>query len=166
MAHPYATVGDMVLRYGLAELNKFPLIQNAGLITQSGGAYESVVLSNILEEASSDIDVFAQLSGYSVPFDIVLTEIKTRCQIIALKKLYDSTHTHTPIENFKQDFKDAYEWLDKLAKKEISLVGVGRSSSVIKVTTLDSNYKNELTIFAIRDYDPDSPEPGRRKGPI
>ncbi|WP_086644603.1 DUF1320 domain-containing protein [Acetobacter sp. DsW_063] len=100
----YATVADMISRYGLDELVAATASRDEPLDTLNQGRVEQA-----LDDASSLIDSYL-IRRYVVPVNPVLPVLKHACCKLARYALATSDRL-TPTDQMRADRKDAQTWL-------------------------------------------------------
>lgn len=107
---PYATLQDLVERFGEQEL--IELTDRAG-----AGVIDADVADRAIQDASGEIDGYVSAAGYPVPLDPVPRLITAYCADIARYRLYDD---HAPEQATKR-YDDAVRFLRAVAKGDVKL---------------------------------------------
>lgn len=105
----YATVSDLVARYGEREIRQRSDRENTGAIDEA-------VVQQALDHATALIDGRLR-KLYAVPLNPVPLEIRDHCQALARWKLYDDRVT----EAVKDEAEHALAELDKIARGLVTL---------------------------------------------
>lgn len=115
MAHPYATVADMILRFREDHLNGF---EGVTIVADADDT-----LQEFLNMSSREMDGYFEQYGYTVPLSPSTPgRAKDLCLIIAYYWLVVSDpEIKDPSESVVDNYTNAIAWLQKLADKEVSL---------------------------------------------
>lgn len=107
---PYATVDDLKVRYGAAEIGEL-------LDRDHDGQADTDVGETAIQEASAEIDTLIA-SRYLVPLTVTVPWLKTACCDLARYRLYDN---EVP-EVVKDRRADVIKHLERIAKGLASLI--------------------------------------------
>ena len=115
MAAPYATVADMVTRYGQTYLEKF-------VSTITGGT-TNALLTEILTEVSDEIESYCRAgsAGFVTPLSSTPGVIKTATIQMAHYYCWDRAEGRTPPENITKQYERWIQWLRDLVAGKVKL---------------------------------------------
>ncbi len=110
----YATVEEMIGRFGEAEMMRLTTPANADLV-----AVQSAPAKVALEDASAVIDTFLR-KRYRAPLDVAPKEIKRACCILARYDLATGEQKQ-PSETMVAERKETLAWLKQIASGDVVL---------------------------------------------
>jgi phage gp36-like protein len=110
----YATVADMVLRFGAAEMIRASTPDGAEAV-----AVVDAPICQKLDDASALIDTYLR-KRYRVPLDVAPAEVSRACCLLARYDL-STGGERQPSELVRTDREEVISWLGKIARGEVVL---------------------------------------------
>ena len=111
---PYATVDDMIARFGEAEMVRVSTPDGADMV-----AVVPAPIWSALDRASAMIDTYLR-KGYRVPLDVAPQEIKDACGVLARYDL-SSGGQRTPTETMTTERASTIKWLLGISRGDVLL---------------------------------------------
>lgn len=164
MAHPYASVQDMVDLFTEARLNKLEGINISGGVDAR--------MLEILNMSSREMDGYFEKYGYIVPLTPSTPgRVKDLCRIIAFYWIYDLAEALEASDKVIEDYKNAIAWLKEVADGDVKIGATTKPSlddtaqdkaqfaltkddkRMTQGSTSDTKDRDSLGGFALNDHE-------------